>query len=43
MGIFGKWKNPTNTIKYYRSGRPEVFWKYVAHLQENTHAEVRFQ
>ena len=21
----------------------DVFWKYVANLEENTHAEVRFQ
>ena len=31
-----------------RGSRPEVFlkkvlWKYAANLQENSHAEVRFQ
>ena len=36
------------TMQTFRSRRPEVFlkkvfWKYAANLQENTHAEVRFQ
>ena len=26
-----------------RSYWEKVFWKYAANLQENTHAEVRFQ
>ena len=26
----------------YRSSRPEVFWKYAANWQENTHGEERF-
>ena len=26
-----------------RCSLEKVFWKYVANLQENTHAEVRFQ
>ena len=35
-------------MSLYRSSHPEVFlskvfWKYAANLQENTHAEVRFQ
>ena len=27
----------------HRCSLEKVFWKYVANLQENTHAEVRFQ
>ena len=26
-----------------RCSYKEVFWKYAVNLQENTHAEVRFQ
>ena len=26
-----------------RCFKEKVFWKYAANLQENTHAEVRFQ
>ena len=26
-----------------RCSEEKVFWKYAAHLQENTHAEVWFQ
>ena len=26
-----------------RCSQEKVFWKYSANLQENTHAEVRFQ
>ena len=37
-----------DTDKNFRSSHPEVFlekvfWKYVANLQENTHAKVWFQ
>ena len=27
----------------FRNSHSEVFWKYEASLQENTHAEVRFK
>ena len=26
-----------------RRSYEKLFWKYAAHLQENTHAELRFQ
>ena len=30
-------------VPLFRSSHPEMFRKYAANLQENTHAEVRFQ
>ena len=45
--IYLTWDKVLSIISY-RSSRPEVFlknvfWKYAANLQENTHAEVWFQ
>ena len=42
MSSPSEFKSSKELIKF-RSSDPEVFWKYAANLQENTHAKVWFQ
>ena len=40
---FVRFRPYLRTLSTISAAHKKVFWKYAANLQENTHAEVRFQ